>query len=76
MFGSMFLDLTHTMLVNEYEKIDTDSWKEAQSYGVTLSEEPPQVTALDKEKEAIAMARDYVVEYFPELIDNLGPTEV
>lgn len=76
MFGNMFPDLTHTMLVNEYERIDIDSWKEARSYGVTLSEKPPQITAVDKEKEAIAMARDYVIEYHPELIDDLGLTEI
>lgn len=76
MFGSMFPDLTYTMLVNQYEKVDMDSWKEARSYGVTLSEKPPQITVADKEKEAIAMARDYVVEYHPELIDDLGLTEI
>jgi len=72
MFGSMFPDLTYDMLVNQYEKIDIDSWKEARSYGVTLSEEPPQITVVDKEKEAIAMARDYVVEHHPRLVADLG----
>jgi hypothetical protein len=76
MFGEMFPDLTHTMLVNQYEKIDTDSWKEARSYGVTLSEKPPQITVADKEKEVIAMARDYVVEYHPELIEDLRLAEI
>jgi len=75
MFGSILPDLTHTMLVNEYEKIDLDSWKEARSYGVTLPEKPRDMTVGDKEKETIAMAREYVVEYFPELIDDLGLTE-
>ena len=72
MFGSMFPDLTYDMLVNQYEKIDMDSWKEARSYGVTLSEEPPQITVADKEKEATAMARDYVVEHHPRLVGDLG----
>jgi hypothetical protein len=36
MFGSMFPDLTRTMLVNQYEKIDRDSWKEARRYGVDI----------------------------------------
>jgi len=76
MFGAMFSDLTRTMLENEYEKIDMDSWEEARSYGVTLSEKPPQMTVVDKEKEAIAMARDYLAEYFPELIDDLGLMEI
>lgn len=75
MFGSMFPDLTHTMLVNEYEKIDMDSWKEARKYGVTLSEEPPRITAAGKEKETIETARDYVAEYHPELMDDLRLTE-
>jgi len=72
MFGSLFPDLTHTMLKNEYEKIDMDSWKEARKYGVTLSEEPPEITTVDKEKETIEMARDYVMEYHPELVGDLG----
>lgn len=72
MFGSLYPDLTHTMLVNEYEKIDVDSWKEARKYGVTLSEKPPQMTVGDKEKEAVEMARDYVMEYHPGLIADLS----
>jgi hypothetical protein len=72
MFGSLYPDLTHTMLVNEYEKIDVGSWKEARKYGVTLSEKPPQMTAEDKEKEAVEMARDYVMEYHPGLIADLS----
>lgn len=70
MFGSMFPDLAHTMLVNEYEKIDVASWKEARKYGMTLSEKPPQITVVDKEREALAMARDYVMEYFPQLMGD------
>ena len=72
MFGSLYPDLTHTMLVNKYEKIDVDSWKEARKYGVTLSEKPPQITVEDKEKEAVEMARDYVMEYHPGLIADLS----
>jgi hypothetical protein len=72
MFGSLYPDLTYTVLSNEYEKIDMDSWKEARKYGATLSEEPPQMTVADKEKEAIEMARDYVMEYHPELTEDLG----
>jgi hypothetical protein len=72
MFGSLYPDLTHTMLVNEYEKIDVDSWKEARKYGVTLSEKRPQMTVEDKEKEAVQMARDYVMEYHPGLIADLS----
>jgi hypothetical protein len=72
MFGSLYPDLTHTMLVNEYEKIDVDSWKEARKYGVTLSEKPPQMTVEDKEKEAVEMARDYVMKYHPGLIADLS----
>jgi len=71
MFGSMFPDLAHNMLVNEYEKIDMASWKEARKHGLTLSEAPPQVTVVDKEKEAIEMARDYIAEHHPELLDDL-----
>jgi hypothetical protein len=71
MFGSMFPDLTYDMLVNQYEKIDIDSWKEARNYGVTLSEEPPQIAVADKEKEAIAMAQDYVIEHHPRLLADL-----
>lgn len=76
MFGSMYPDLTHTMLTNEYEKVDMNSWKEARKYGVTLSEEPPQMTVADKEKEAMEMARDYVAEYHPELTDDLGLAKI
>jgi hypothetical protein len=72
MFGSLYPDLTHTMLVNEYEKIDVDSWKEARKYGVTLSEKPPQMTVEDKEKEAVEMARDYVMKHHPRLIADLS----
>jgi len=71
MFGSLYPDLTHIMLVNEYEKIDVDSWKEARKYGVTLSEKPPQMTAEDKEKEAVEMARDYMMQYHPGLMADL-----
>ena len=71
MFGSIFPDLTHTMLVNKYEKIDTESWKEARKVGLTLSEAPPQTTAADKEKEAVEMARDYVTQYHPRLTGDL-----
>lgn len=76
MFGSLYPDLTYTMLSNEYEKVDMDSWKEARKYGVTLSEEPLRMTVADKEKEAIGMARDYVMEYHPELTDDLGLAKV
>ena len=72
MFGAMFPDLTHTMLVNEYEKIDIASWEEARRYGVTLPEKPPHTTVADKEREALALARDYVMEYHPELMGDLG----
>jgi hypothetical protein len=72
MFGNLYPDLTHTMLANEYEKIDVDSWKEARKYGVTLSEKPPQMTVEDKEKESVEMARDYVTEYHPGLIADLS----
>jgi hypothetical protein len=72
MFGSLYPDLTHIMLVNEYEKIDVDSWKEARKYGVTLSEKPPQMTVEDKEKEAVEMARDYVMEYHRGLMTDLS----
>ncbi|MDY6916831.1 MAG: hypothetical protein SVP26_02630 [Chloroflexota bacterium] len=72
MFGSMFPDLTRAMLVNQYQKNAKDSWKQARRYGITLSQEPPQTTVADKEKECIAMAHDYVVEYHPGLIHGLG----
>jgi len=72
MFGSRYPDLTHTMLANEWEKIDEDSWNEAKKYGVTLSEKPPEMTVEDKEKEAVEMARDYVRQYHPRLIADLS----
>ncbi|MFC2026618.1 hypothetical protein ACFLUX_01430 [Chloroflexota bacterium] len=72
MFGSLYPDLTYTMLVNEYEKTDIDSWKETRKYSVTLSEEPPQMTAGDKEEEALEMVRDYVKEYHPGLLEDLS----
>ena len=72
MFGSLYPDLTHTMLVNEWESIDVSSWNEARKYGVTLSEKPPQMTVEGKEKEAVEMARDYVMEYHPRLIADLS----
>lgn len=72
MFGSLYPDLTHTMLVNEWEKIDEVSWNEAKKYGVTLSEKPPELTVEDKEKEAVEIARDYVTQYYPRLITDLS----
>ena len=72
MFGSLYPDLTHTMLMNEYEKFDMDSWREARKYGLTLSKNPPQITAEDIEKEAIELARDYVKEYHPRLLKDLS----
>jgi hypothetical protein len=72
MFGGMFPDLTHLMLVNQYQKTDMDSWRRAREYGLTLSESPPYKSVADKEKEVTAMARDYVGEYFPELMEPLG----
>lgn len=71
MFGSLYPKLTHDMLVNAYERIDVDSWKEARRYGVALSEERPQTTAAEKEKEAVDMARDYVMQYHPGLMTDL-----
>ena len=76
MFGSLFPELTNTILSNEYEKISIDSWKEARKYGLTLSEEPPRTSLVDKEKEALLMARDYVAEYHPELVGDLGLAEI
>lgn len=76
MFGSLYPDLTHSMLSNEWEKVDMDSWEEARKYGVLLSEEPPQMTVAEKEKETIEMARDYVMEYHPELMDDLGLAKI
>jgi hypothetical protein len=50
--------------------------KKLEGMAWTLSEEPPQITVADKEKEAMAIARDYVVEYHPQLINNLGLTAI
>ena len=75
MFGSKFSDLTHAMLVNQYEKVDIDSWEKARRYGVTLFEKPPQTSVAAREKEAIALARDYVSKYHPQLLSDLGLAE-
>ncbi len=72
MFGGLYPDITQEMLVNTYEKIDSDAWKEARSHGVTLTENPPSISVRDKEKEAIELARDYVKQYHPSLIKALS----
>ncbi len=74
MFGSIYPELTYAMLVNQYEKIDMASWEEARRYGVTLSEKPPLQSVAEKEKEALALARDYVSQYHPQLLSDLGLT--
>jgi len=74
MFGSMFPDLTQEMLINEYEKVDMDSWNEARKYGLTLPEKPSHMTVQSKEEEVMALLRDYVEEHHPKFTDDLGST--
>jgi hypothetical protein len=74
MFGHIFPDLTHQILTNEYEKSDVGSWNEARKYGVTLLEKTSHTTVRSKEQEVIGLLQDYVKEYHPKLIDDLGLT--
>jgi hypothetical protein len=74
MFGNMFSDLTNEMLINEYEKVDMGSWSEARRYGVTLPEKPSHMSVRSKEQEVMGLLRDYVKEYHPKFIDDLGLT--
>jgi len=73
-FGSIFPDLTHQILRDEYEKVDMSSWNEARKYGLTLPEKPSHTTVRSKEQEVIGLLQDYVKEYHPKLIDDLGLT--
>jgi hypothetical protein len=72
MFGSLYPDITKEMLTNTYEKVDMNAWKEARKYGLTLSKNPPYTSVLDKEEQAIELARDYVKQYHPNLINALN----
>ncbi len=75
-FGSNFPELTEKMYREANENINLESWAKAREYGVILPEQPTIISLEEQEQTVLSMVAIYVYEYFPELVEPLGLTEI
>ena len=75
-FGSSLPELTEQMVTNANQAIDEEKWSEARQYGLDISETPVMVSLAEQEQDVLSMVATYAQEYFPELVDPLGLSDL